>query len=280
MSAQEAAVIVDWTAFFSSILGALVAIIGSIAVAWMYIRNENKKSAKFRIYKRVQDTFFEKGLLPLTMALDIYGFSASFAIFDVNLRVRRCFILKTESIEDLETAFKQIRDRPIVSDLLTKKFELSLKISPTVQRFGNELQGAVNNTFQFYSIILSEALDVKYIKSQVEESPETFTRGLYNMGRIMDLIRAFLEKKLINIRDYVWNQELGNYEDFLELFNAEKYKNFLSLIESYNKYLVALWDTIRLPSEGAKQAEISINFTKWLSENMENNPLCKATDER
>lgn len=253
-------------------LGSAVAIIGSLAVAWLYIRNENQKASRTRVYERIQETFFEKGLLPVESALAAYGFATAFAVMDARVSIARCFIMKEESTEVMEQNLGRIAERPLVADLISKNFKLSMTAIPNIQRFGNELYDAMGKTFQFYSSILEQVLDSRVVKRNAGRDSDEFVRSLGSVAIFANLTQTYLGRRLTNARDYLWNKEFESYTEFLSLFADEKYRLFLGSLSKYSDYLGKIQDALK-SDRGDERARISMEFSKWLNDNMDNNPL-------
>ena len=261
----------DFGSFLTSLLGSAVTIVGSIAVAWIYVRNENRKVDKTRVYERIQETFFEKGLHPMESALSAYGFAATYAIMDARTSIARCLAMRVESEETMEEQLREIAKRPLVSDLITKNFSLSMQAISNIQRFGLQVYDSFGRTFQFVSSMLEEVLDLKAIKKNSEQIDE-FVRSLGALAMFANLIQTYLARRLIDIRDYLWHKEFKSYEQFVKSFDNEKYKRFLASLAIYSDYLSKMDDALRSRDSDAR-AEISLEFSRWLNENLNSNLL-------
>jgi hypothetical protein len=256
----------------------MVTIIGSLAVAWLYIRNENKKFAINLLNKKVQDTFFEGGIQPIESALATYGFTTTFSIMDVQRNVGKCFLQKRITQSELEAKLKEISSRDLVADLVSRNFRLSMKAISNLQRFGNELFNGIGQTFQFYSDLLQQVLDIRVIedhvvRSHTKEELEDFVRSLGALAVFANLTQAFIGKRLASIRDYVWESDFKDYVEFEKIFNNEKYNQFSSSLTTYVDYLNKLIDSLSSVTKAKDRAEVSGEFSKWLNDEMDKNLL-------
>jgi hypothetical protein len=258
--------------FLTSILGSAVAIVGSIAVAWIYVRNENRKSDKTRVYERIQETFFEKGLHPMESALSAYGFAATYAIMDARTSIARCLMMNEESKETMKEQLRKIAERPLVSDLVSRNFSLSMQTIPNTQRFGLQVHDALGRTFQFISAMVGEVLDLRVIEKNSRQQIGEFVRSLGALAMFANLLQTYVARRLINVRDYLWDKQFDSYEQFVQSFDNEKYKRFLASLTKYSDYLSKMDDALR-SQDGKARATLSLEFSKWLNDNMDNNLL-------
>jgi hypothetical protein len=90
----------DLNTIVSSMVGSLAAISGSIAAAVLFIRNQDKSEDKRRLHERIQETYFEKGILPMEGALSKYGTSTVFAFSDT-VEIPRIKHGKRQTVETL-----------------------------------------------------------------------------------------------------------------------------------------------------------------------------------
>jgi hypothetical protein len=97
-------------------------------------------------------------------------------------------------------------------------------------------------------------------------------RALGNLALFANLIQTYLARRLIDVRDYLWNKEFDSYEQFIESFDDEKYKRFLASLAKYGDYLSKMDDALR-SQDGKARATMSLEFSRWLNENMNNNLL-------
>jgi hypothetical protein len=272
----------DWSVFVSSLVASMVTITGSLAVAWLYIRNENKKFTLNLINKKVQDTFFRDGIQPIESALVSYGLTTAFSIMDVQRNITNCFIQKKMSQNDLEARLKEIGSRDLVADLVSRNFRLSMNAIPNIQRFGSEIFNAVGQTFQFYSDLLQQVLDTRVIEEHVaraknKEDLDDFIRSLLALASFANLTQGFIGKRLESIRDYVWKSNFKDYVQFENLFKDDKYTKFSSAFVTYVKYLNDFTDSLNGRTNAKDRGEISKEFSKWLQDERDKNILAKES---
>lgn len=264
---------IDVNVLLNTILGGIITISGSLAVAGLYIRNQNKNQIKRRLQELVQQTYFEQGVLPVLGALSEYGTNTVFALADTRIWLIRCFKLGEGNVEVLKARLEEITKRPVIVDLTSHNFTDVLKWLPTLQKFGMPLYSSIKRTLQFYSNLVSDAtsltLLVKTIKSS---SVEEVARSMGAIAQIIDFTLMYLEKRFTNLRDYFWQQESENYRDFLKVFSDTKYRNFLSVLDQYRQGLTQLMDAMQ-SEKSEDRARETLSFSKWLVDNLDNNPL-------
>ena len=263
----------DLNVVISSAIGSLIAISGSIAVAILYIRNQNKSEKKKILHERIQENYFDKGILPMQAALSEYGTSAVFAFADARRWMTRCLKDSEGGTKALKEKLEEISKRPAIIDLTNHNFSLAMPWFPSLQKFGAPFYVSLKRTFQLYSSILSDVVSLRGLQKSIEESSvDEVARSLGVIAQILDMTVSYLEKRFTNIADYFWQQDLESYEEFSKLFVEEKYKTFLSVMEKYLEGLTRLMDALRsAKSEDRKDATLS--FSGWLGENMDYNPL-------
>lgn len=263
----------DLNTIVSSLVGSLIAITGSIAVAVLYIRNQNKSEKKRRLHGRIQETYIEKGILPMQAALSEYGTSTVFAFADARMWITRCLIDGEGGTELLKTKLEEISKRPAVMDLTNHNFRLAMAWFPTFQRFGSAFYTSLKRTFQLYSSILSDVVSLESLQKSIKKSSaDEVARSLGVLAQILDMTLMYLEKRFANIQDYFWQKEIESYEELSDLFLEEKYKMFLSVMDKYLQGLTQLMTALKSPrSEDRK--ETTLSFSKWLNQNMDHNPL-------
>lgn len=263
----------DPSAIISSMIGSLIAILGSIAVAVLYIRNQTKSENKKRLHERIQQTYFDKGILQMQAALSEYGTSTVFAFSDARMWLTRCLQHGEGGTELLKDKLEEISKRPAVIDLINHNFSLAMQSFPTLQKFGVTVYVSLKRTFQFYSSILADAVSLRGLQKSIEgASVEEVARSLGVLAQILDMTVMYLEKRFGNVNDYFWQADLESYEEFSQMFLNQKYKAFLTVMDKYLEGLTRLMDSLRSTrSEDRKDATIS--FSSWLSENMDFNPL-------
>jgi hypothetical protein len=80
---------IDVNVILNTVLGGTITISGSLAVAGLYISNQNKNQRKKQFRQLIEDTYFEKGIFPIFSALTEYGTSSVFAIDDIRKELSR-----------------------------------------------------------------------------------------------------------------------------------------------------------------------------------------------
>lgn len=262
----------DPNTIVSSIVGGLIAISGSIAVAVLYIKNQNKSENKKRLHKRIQETYFEKGILPMQAALSEYGTCTVFAFADARMWMTRC-LKDGGGTKLLKDKLEEISKRPAVMDLINHNFSLAMPWFPTLQKFGTPFYTSLKRTFQLYSSILADVVSLKGLQKNIEASSvDEVARSLGVLAKILDMTVMYLEKRFTSLSDCFWQKDVGSYEEFLKIFLEEKYKTFLSVMDKYLEGLTQLMDALR-SAKSEDRARATLGFSKWLGENMDYNPL-------
>lgn len=263
----------DPNVVLSSMLGSLITISGSIAVAVLYIRNQNKSEMKRRLHDRIEETYFEQGLLPMQAALSEYGTTAVFALADARMWVARCLIHGDGDVKFLGAKLEEIAKRPAVVDLTNHNFTLAMKWFPTLQKFGTAFYTSIKRTFQLYSSLVSDVLSLRHLQRNIKESSvDEVVRSLAAIAQLLDMTLMYLEKRFINLKDYFWQRDLESYENFSKMFLEQKYNGFLSVMDRYKDGLTQLMDALKSPKSEDRK-ETTLSFSKWLGENMDSNPL-------
>jgi hypothetical protein len=263
----------DPTTIISSLLGSLIGMIGAIAVAFLYIGNQNKSEKKKLLHDRIQKTYFEQGVFPIQAALSEYGACTTFALHDARIWVLRCLTKGEENIKLLEAKLNEILQRPTVMDVTSHNFSLAMKPLPILHKFGIVLYTSVVRTFQLYSSLLSDALSVGHLQQNIKEAgADEVARSLGAIAQIFDLTMMYLERRFTDLKDYFWLKDLESYDDFLEMFSENKYKTFLSVMEQYKEGVTRLMDAMT-SSKSEERKETTLSFSKWLDKNLNYNPL-------
>lgn len=263
----------DLNTIISSLVGSLIAITGSIAVAILYIRNQNKSEKKRRLHERIQETYFEKGILPMQAALSEYGTSTVFAFADARMWLTRCLKYGEGDTELLKDKLEAISKRPAVVDLTNHNFRLAMAWFPTFQKFGSAFYISLKRTFQLYSSIVADVISLRGLQKNIKgSSVDEVARSLGVLAKILDMTVMYLEKRFVNIADYFWQKDVESYEEFSKLFLGEKYKMFLSVMDKYLQGLTQLMDALKSPRPEDRK-EASLSFSKWLGKNMDYNPF-------
>jgi len=262
----------DPTTIVSSMLGSLIAMVGSITVAILYIRNQNLGEKKRRLNEQIQKTYVEQGILPMQEALSEYGVNAVFGIND--LRVWAVRALKLGEGEKLmELKIDEIKQRPTITDLIQRKFSLAMESFSYLRRFGIQIYGSIIRTLQHYSELLSDILTYKVVRRQIDEvGIDEFERGATAVAQMVQMTQLYLQTRLDNLKDCIWQKDFENYTDFLKMLQEEKYRNFVSNFEQYNRLLTEWMDAMKSPDSEARK-NTSLALSKWLTENTDKNPF-------
>jgi len=257
-------------------LGSIIAISGSIAVAVLYIRNQNKSENKRRVHERIQEACFEQGIVPIEAAISEYGTSTVFAMVDLRTWVARCLKFREGLPAEhklLEAKIEGIAKRPAVEDLTKHTFSLAMKWFPSLQRFGMPLYNSVKRTFQVYSMFLSDQLALEHIQRQIKGSSiDEIIRALAAVGEILQRTEIYLERRMENLKDYIWQRDYEKYLDFLEMTKEERYQNFLSELNQYLEHLTK-WSDAQTSERSEDRKETSLALSKWLNEHIDLNPF-------
>lgn len=266
---------IDVNVLLNTILGGTITISGSLAVAALYIRNQNKVQRKRHLREMIQQDYFDQCLNPTLGALSEYGMNTIFALADSGMFLGRYIQLKEGSPEDFKKKLNEISMRPILMDLTSHNFTSISKYLPSLQKFGAQIHAAIVRTLQFYSSVAADGTSYIALKrSSDSSSVEEVSRSLGVLAMIIERTLVYLEKRFINLRDYFLAKELENYDDFIKVFLGKDYATFLSVIEQYMNGLTKLMDAMKGKGD---RANISLTFSTWLSDNMENNPLNDET---
>lgn len=247
--------------------------IGAIAVAILYIRNQNKREKKSRLHERIQKAYFEEGILPIEAAISEYGTSSVFAMADLRIWVARCLKFEQGGFKRLEAKIEEISKRPAITDLTSHNFSLAMKWFPTLQKFGAPLYDSIKRTLQLYSRLLSDQLTFEHVQRQLSASSiDEFMRGSAAVAGIVQRTQIYLERRLENLKDYVWQRDYEKYLDFLEITKEQNYKAFLSELNQYLEHLNE-WSDALTSKSGEDRKRTSLALSKWLLENIDYNPL-------
>lgn len=266
---------IDINVLLSTILGGIITISGSLAVAAVYIRNQNKVQRKRHLREMIQQDYFNKCLNPTLGALSEYGMNTVFALFDASVLIGR-YIKHEENPDDLERKLKEVSNRPLLTDLISHNFTHITEYLPMLQKFGTTLYVSVIRTVQFYSSIAADGTSYTVLKKGPDSSLPEVSRSLGVLAMIVERIMIYLEKRFINLRDFFLTKEIENYDDFSKVFLEEDYSAFLSIIQQYIDGLTKLMDAMK-SEKGEDRASASMGFSKWLADNMDNNPLDNKT---
>jgi hypothetical protein len=238
----------------------------------MYIRNQNLSDRKRRLNEQIQKIYVEQGILPLQEALSEYGVNAVFGISDMRLSSARAF-KRGEGKESLNVRIDEIKARPTIADLIQRKFTYAMEGFSNIRGFGIQVYGSIIRTLQLYSNILSDVLTLEVVLRNISEAGiDEFVRSAAVVAQMIQATQLYLQSRLDNLKDYIWQKDFENYTEFLSILHEEKYKNFISSFEQYNKLLTDWMDSLTSPGSEARK-NTSLAFSKWLTENTDKNPL-------
>lgn len=265
----------DPTTIASSLLGSLIAMVSSIIVAILYIRNQNLSEKKRRLNEQIQKTFIEQGILPMQEALSEYGINAVFGINDLRVQAVRSFKYN-EGKKALELKIEEIKQRPIITDLTQRKFNLAMGSLSYLRRFGVEIYGSIIRTLQHCGDLLSDILTYQVTCRQIDEGGiDEFEKGASAVAQMIQTAQLYFQTRLDNLKDHIWEKDFEDYNDFLRMLQEKKYKNFASDFEQYNKLFTEWMDAMKMTDARGAEARknSSLALSKWLNENTNRNPF-------
>ena len=244
----------------------------AIVVALMYIRNQNLGEKRRRLNEQIQRTYVEQGILPMQEALSEYGINAVFGIIDLGIWAVRDLKLGEDG-ELLKVKMGEIGQRPTITDLIQRKFSFAIESFSYLRRFGTQIYGSIIRTLQHYSEVLSDILTYEVVRRAIDEAGiDEFQRGANAVAQMIEATQLYLQTRLDNLKDYIWQKDFHNYADFLNMFQEEKYKNFVSDFEQYIKLLTDWMNAMKSPDSEARK-NTSLSFSRWLTENTHHNPF-------
>ena len=272
MSTQVAAQI-DLSILLNTILGSIITIAGSLAVASLYIWNQNKNQRKRRLNDYIKMNYFEQGINPVVASLSEYGMITVFALADARKCLGRCLQFGKTNQEQLKAELEEISRRPILQDLTSHNFTNISKWLPALHKFGSAVHTSILRTLQLYSSLSADAVLYDNLMSSAKDSSaDEVIRSLGAIAQIIDMTLSYLQKRFINLQDYVLTQDIKGYGDFLSLISQDKYKKFLSAMEQYKDGITKLMDAFVSPDNQARK-DATLTVSKWLTDNMEQNPF-------
>ena len=224
------------------------------------------------MHERIQ-AYFEEGIIPIEVAVLEYGTSSVFALADLRIWVARCLRFERGGPKLLEAKIEEISKRPAITDLTTHNFSLAMKWFPTLHKFGMPLYNSVKRTFQLYSNILSDQLTYEHVQRQLSASSiDEFMAGSAAVAEIVRRTQVYLERRLENLRDYVWQRDYEEYHDFSEISKEQSFEAFTSELNQYLKHLNE-WSKALTSKKSEDRERASGTLSYWLSKNIDHNPL-------
>lgn len=257
-------------------IGSFIAMATAIIVALLYIRNQDLSEKRRRLNEQIQKTYVEQGILLMQTALSEYGVNAVFGINDLKIWAVRALKLG-EGEELLKVKIDEIRQRPTITDLIQRKFGFAMESFSYLRSFGTQVYGSIIRTLQHYSELLSDILTYEAVRENIDRAGiDEFQRSAGAVAKMIEMTQLYLQTRLDNLKDYIWQKDFENYADFLNMLQIEKYRTFVSSFEQYNKLLTDWMDAMKSPdSEAGRRARknTSLAFSKWLTKNTEQNPF-------
>lgn len=247
--------------------------VSSIIVALIYINNHNQGEKRKWLNEQIQQNYIEHGIFPMQEALSAYGINSTFSVNDVRISAVRAIKLgRGENL--LKLKIDEIRQRPMVADLIQRKFELAMEGLSYLRRFGIIIYGSIIRTLQHYSEILSDILTYEIIRPQIKEiGIDEWARSVGVVAKMIEITQLYLQTRLDNLKDYIWQKDFKNYTEFLNVLQEEKYKKFVSDLEQYNKLLTHFMDSIKGKGKLEDKKESSLALSGWLNKNTKLNPF-------
>ena len=194
----------DLTTVVSGAIGSLIAMAGSIIVAFLYIRNQNKLENIKRINEQIQKTYVEEGILPIQEAITEYALSSIFTILDYRKYMNTT--LKRMNNEDLFLEkIDDLKNRPTIKIMLERQFDSAVDAFPYIRRFGSIVYGSVIRTLQNWSDLVTDILIWSNMKQQIIQAGyEEIDRSLGSVGAFIQESQMYLLRRFDNLKDYIY----------------------------------------------------------------------------
>lgn len=228
----------------NTLIGGFLSFLASVAVAYIYVNNQNSIEQNKRINEQIQKTYFEKGILPLQEAIQEYAEASIFVFHDLSKKVGIINKYKMD-LESLEDVCEEIKSRSIVKSLIQKQFTSATDSFPYIGRFGIQLYGVTIRILQHWSTLIEDSLNYEHLIRQIKEAGLVEIRsGLEGTGSMIQSTQLYLLKRLNNLQDYIWEKQYYSYNDFIEILKTKEYKNFLDDLDQYNKIYTKVMDSM------------------------------------
>lgn len=259
----------DLTALVSGALGSLIAMVGSIIVAFLYIRNQNNLEKTRRINEQIQKTYIEEGILPIQEAISEYAISSIFLIMDYrNEMVRKLKNMKDEKL--FLKKIEEIKDRPTVKILIQREYSSAIDSFPYLRRFGGVIYGTIIKIFQNWSELISDTLEWENMERQISQAGlDEVERSLGSILHLIQETQIYLLKRLDNLKDYIWEHDFETYSDFINILQSEKYKSFIADLEKFNQIYTNIMSAFKDP-DSQKRIDASNEFNAFMKNVIEN----------
>ncbi len=249
---------------------------GGIIVAYMYIKNQNARENKMRIFEQIQETYIEQGILQMQIALQEYGTSALFALLDVGIwAVRAIKFEKNEAL--LRTKIDEIASRSIIKDFKQRKFSHAIQSIPYLRRFGKVLYGSIIKTLQHYGELCTDVTNYAFIKRTIDSvGVDEFHRSTQAVAQMIQESQLYLQSRLDNLIDFIWQHDFDNYADFINILKEKEYTEFIDNLEEYNTLYSNVMRVMKKPEAAEERKNTTLALSKWLTEQSEINPFKKS----
>ncbi|MGD2200739.1 MAG: hypothetical protein PVJ38_03775 [Candidatus Bathyarchaeota archaeon] len=257
----------EWITIAGMIVSILLVPITSFVTTYVFQRSLEQEK---RVYSLIHQTYLGEGLHEIESYLSTFGTSTVTAIADFGREIRR---LRDDPdiIKKLQFKAEEISNRKNVQDLINRNYGEASKAFPRLQRFGMPLYQAVKNTFYQYSRWLEDALDVSLLEPQLQNIDLLLGEktGFTAAATLLQNMEIYLERRLRQLDDYIWENNYKTYSDFTELTKSDSFDEFILEFEEYNNF-IKLWED----NKGTPEAgDISNEFNDWLLEHININPL-------
>ena len=274
MSLNATSSIIDYPTIVNTFIGSSLSILGSVLVALLYIRNQNKLENIKKITEFINNKYIEDGLDPLSVAVSEYGISIGFLILDVRKWATRCFInARNESLFDSE--IEKISNRTNIIDLKNRELKLASKYYPNIVSFGSSLQNSIRKTLQMFSTYSMELTDLNSIKEKIMKDPKETVRSLGDMALLFDMLQRYIVSRLEYLKEYLLRQKLEDINAIFIIDQNEEFKVFQTELKEYISFLDRFVNAFMNVSTPEEREEASLSLSKLVIENIDHDPLKK-----
>lgn len=237
----------------------------SVFLASLYFQGIQWKKEK--TYSYVNQIYLDNGLHKIESCISTYGTSTILAISDIRGTMIR--LKNDENMTDiLGFKLEEIKSRKYVSNLIRRDYGSGFEAMPRLITFGKPLYNAIKRTLYIYSKYMDQLTDLKRICSEDIELLLAEDRGLKATFVICQDIEMYLERRLRQLSDFILIYKYNNYKEFLEIVDDERFLKFIQEIEDFSN-LLNEWDV----ATEKNRPDASKKLSKWLSENINKNPL-------
>ena len=112
-------------------------------------KNQQKMEQKKILNNRITEAYIESGLVQMQYALSEYGTNVAFALSDSGIWSKRAEM--KDNYDILKKKLLEIRNRPIVNQVINRRFELATKTFPYIRQFNSSLFNSIFLTLQHWS---------------------------------------------------------------------------------------------------------------------------------